>query len=50
MTERITTGDGSATLFVPALNETYHSRHGALAESRHVFIEAGLKAAFLKFG
>lgn len=50
MTERITTGDGSATIFVPDLNETYHSRHGALSESRHVFIEAGLKHAFLKFG
>lgn len=36
------TADGSATLFVPALNEHYHSRHGARQESRHVFIQAGL--------
>lgn len=37
------TGDGSATLYVPALNEHYHSHHGARQESRHVFIEAGLR-------
>ncbi len=36
------TDDGSATLFVPDLDEHYHSRHGARQESRHVFIEAGL--------
>lgn len=38
----ITSGDGSHTLFLPHLNETYHSQHGALAESIHVFIEKGL--------
>lgn len=38
----ITTSDGSTSLFNPALNETYHSRHGAIAESRHVFIQEGL--------
>ncbi len=37
------TGDGSHTLFVPALNETYHSHHGALQESAHVFIAHGLQ-------
>ncbi|MFD2721884.1 tRNA (5-methylaminomethyl-2-thiouridine)(34)-methyltransferase MnmD [Hymenobacter monticola] len=36
------TADGSATLYVPALDEHYHSRHGARQESEHVFIEAGL--------
>lgn len=41
--ELITTDDGSTSLFNPALNETYHSRHGAIAESNHVFIEEGLK-------
>jgi tRNA U34 5-methylaminomethyl-2-thiouridine-forming methyltransferase MnmC len=35
------TADGSATLFVPALNEHYHSRHGARQESKHVFIRHG---------
>jgi tRNA U34 5-methylaminomethyl-2-thiouridine-forming methyltransferase MnmC len=35
-------GDGSHTLFVPSLNEHYHSTFGAIAESRHIFINAGL--------
>jgi tRNA U34 5-methylaminomethyl-2-thiouridine-forming methyltransferase MnmC len=38
-----TTADGSPTLYVPTLNEHYHSHHGAAQESRHVFIEAGLR-------
>ncbi|TVT40749.1 tRNA (5-methylaminomethyl-2-thiouridine)(34)-methyltransferase MnmD [Hymenobacter setariae] len=38
-----TTADGSPTLYVPALNEHYHSHHGAAQESRHVFIAAGLQ-------
>jgi len=37
------TEDGSHTLFVPGLNETYHSSHGAIQESLHVFIGAGLR-------
>lgn len=37
------TGDGSKTIFLPELNETYHSIHGALQEARHVFIEHGLE-------
>jgi tRNA U34 5-methylaminomethyl-2-thiouridine-forming methyltransferase MnmC len=37
-----TTADGSHTLFVPELNETYHSVHGAIQESQHVFIKNGL--------
>ena len=37
-----TTADGSPTLYEPALNEHYHSHHGAAQESRHVFIAAGL--------
>lgn len=36
------TADGSSTLYVPALDEQYHSRNGAWQESEHVFIEAGL--------
>lgn len=40
--EIIESGDGSHTLYVPELDETYHSRHGAVAESEHVFIESGL--------
>lgn len=38
----IVTGDGSHSLYLPHLNETYHSSHGALTESQHVFIKAGL--------
>ncbi|MDO5522964.1 MAG: tRNA (5-methylaminomethyl-2-thiouridine)(34)-methyltransferase MnmD [Bacteroidia bacterium] len=37
------TEDGSHTLFVPALDEHYHSTHGAVRESMHVFIDAGLR-------
>jgi tRNA U34 5-methylaminomethyl-2-thiouridine-forming methyltransferase MnmC len=38
----ITTNDGSSSMFVPELNENYHSVHGAIQESRHVFIKKGL--------
>jgi tRNA U34 5-methylaminomethyl-2-thiouridine-forming methyltransferase MnmC len=37
------TGDGSSTIYVPELDEHYHSTHGAVQESEHVFINAGLK-------
>ncbi len=40
--ELIETRDGSSSLFVPELNETYHSTHGALAEAEHVFIKNGI--------
>lgn len=36
------TADGSHTLFIPGMDEHYHSVNGAVQESRHVFIEAGL--------
>ena len=36
------TDDNSNTLYNSQLNETYHSRHGALAESNLVFIQNGL--------
>ena len=39
----IRTEDGSSSLFLPELNETYHSFHGALGESQHVFIRMGLE-------
>lgn len=35
------TGDGSLTLFLPEMNEQYHSLNGALTESEHVFIDKG---------
>lgn len=37
------TDDGSLTFFLPEIDEHFHSTHGAVQESRHVFIEAGLK-------
>jgi len=47
---RITlTADGSNTLFNETIGEHYHSKHGALQESRHVFIDAGLKHAMALF-
>lgn len=36
------TPDGSYTLLRTDMGETYHSRHGALTESQHVFIKNGL--------
>jgi tRNA U34 5-methylaminomethyl-2-thiouridine-forming methyltransferase MnmC len=38
----VETKDGSFTLLNTALGSTYHSRHGALTESQHVFIGEGL--------
>jgi tRNA U34 5-methylaminomethyl-2-thiouridine-forming methyltransferase MnmC len=35
-------------LFNPTIGEHYHSAHGALQESKHVFINAGLKHAVEK--
>lgn len=37
------TADGSFTLYVPELDEHYHSVKGALTESQHIFIDMGLK-------
>tara|TARA_B100000809_G_scaffold60809_1_gene57425 strand:- start:5292 stop:5954 length:663 start_codon:yes stop_codon:yes gene_type:complete len=37
------TEDGSHTLYLEDLDETYHSKHGAIQEALHVFIDAGLK-------
>ena len=40
--ELVTTKDGSKTLLINGLEETYHSKHGALQEANHVFINNGL--------
>lgn len=37
------TDDGSPTLYVPQIQEHYHSTFGALQESEHIFINAGFK-------
>jgi tRNA U34 5-methylaminomethyl-2-thiouridine-forming methyltransferase MnmC len=41
-TNWVITGDGSRTLFNPAIGEHYHSKHGAFNESKHVFLQSGL--------
>jgi len=41
----VTSEDGSHTLFLPLLNEHFHSTHGAIQESMHIFIDAGLRKA-----
>lgn len=38
------TADGSHTLFVPSMNEHYHSVNGAKQESEHIFIKAAFEA------
>jgi tRNA U34 5-methylaminomethyl-2-thiouridine-forming methyltransferase MnmC len=38
----ILTNDGSHTVSIPEMKVTYHSVHGAIQESQHVFIKAGL--------
>lgn len=42
MLEFVTTADGSKTVYNSEVGENYHSRHGALQESRHVFLNSGL--------
>lgn len=39
----VTTADGSKTIYNPVVGENYHSRHGALQESIHVFLNSGLR-------
>jgi tRNA U34 5-methylaminomethyl-2-thiouridine-forming methyltransferase MnmC len=40
----IVTNDGSHSLFVPELNEHYHSTFGAIQESQFIFINAGFRS------
>lgn len=49
MLERLITltEDGSHTVLAKELNEHYHSTHGAVQESMHIFIGAGLHQACL---
>ncbi|SJZ57706.1 tRNA 5-methylaminomethyl-2-thiouridine biosynthesis bifunctional protein MnmC [Porphyromonas crevioricanis] len=46
----VTTEDGSPTLYRRENKEYYHSIHGAVTESTHIFIEAGLKYHVAKLG
>jgi hypothetical protein len=38
----VLTQDGSHTLYLPDIQESYHSIHGAIQESKHVYINAAL--------
>lgn len=38
----VVTADGSSTLYHAEVGEHYHSKHGALQESKHVFVQSGL--------
>jgi tRNA U34 5-methylaminomethyl-2-thiouridine-forming methyltransferase MnmC len=37
------TEDGSHTILIPEINVTYHSKYGAIQESKHIFIKEGLQ-------
>ena len=39
----VATGDGSSTIYLPEMDEHYHSSHGAIQEAVHVFIQNGLQ-------
>lgn len=39
--EVVETEDGSKTIHLPTINESYHSTHGAVQEAKHVFIKSG---------
>ena len=39
----VTTQDGSHSLYLPSIDESYHSLHGAYRESIHVFLLYGLE-------
>ena len=38
------TADGSTSIYLEELDEHYHSKHGAVAESQHIFVKNGLLA------
>lgn len=40
--EIIITQDGSSSIYIPELDETYHSKFGAIQEAKHVFVKNGL--------
>ncbi|MGV3460957.1 MAG: tRNA (5-methylaminomethyl-2-thiouridine)(34)-methyltransferase MnmD [Flavobacterium sp.] len=40
--EIIKTADGSVTIHIPEMQESYHSKFGAIQEAQHVYIQNGL--------
>ncbi len=45
MVRLITTSDGSHTIYVPELDEHYHSIYGAVQESNFIFIDNGFEVS-----
>ena len=45
----VVTEDGSHSLYLPSLDESFHSFHGAIQESKHVFIAAGFEDRMTTF-
>lgn len=43
------TNDGSTTVMIQGLKVSYHSMHGAVQESEHIFINSGLRYAMETF-
>lgn len=41
--EIVVTKDGSSSIYLPDWEESYHSKHGAIQEAKHVFIKNGLE-------
>jgi tRNA U34 5-methylaminomethyl-2-thiouridine-forming methyltransferase MnmC len=44
----ILTDDGSHSVYIPEINESYHSSHGAYRESIHIFLLYGLEAWYAR--
>jgi hypothetical protein len=42
--ELIKTKDGSHSIFIPEMDEQYHSKHGSIVEAKKVYVEYGLAA------
>ena len=42
------TDDGSSTIYIPEMDENYHSSHGAIQEAKHVFLKNGLETVSQK--
>lgn len=43
MSKIVTTADGSHTIYVPEMDDHYHSVNGAIHESEHIFIKSGFE-------
>jgi len=39
----VKTADGSSSIYIPEMDEHYHSSNGAIQEALHVFVENGIK-------